>query len=1038
MTISIQKTPSTPASNIERTPSSTPGGPKAREEKIHATPASKIERTPLSTPVFPKAREEKIHATPASKIERTPLSTPGGPKAREEKILVTVRVRPLSSKELAQRDQIAWECADDHTILFKNQSQERSSSQASYTFDRVFRPECLTERVYVEGAKDVALSALTGINATIFAYGQTSSGKTFTMRGITECAVNDIYRQIHNNPERDFTIKISALEIYNEIVRDLLKPDSGPLRLLDDPEKGTVVDKLIEETASDSQHLKQLIAVCEAQRQVGETALNDTSSRSHQIIRLTVESSLRENTGCVKSFMASLNFVDLAGSERASQTHAEGARLKEGCHINRSLLTLTKVIRKLSDGRGNSSHIPYRESKLTRILQLSLGGNARTAIICTMSPALSHVEQSRNTLFFATCAKEVTNSAQVNMVVSEKQLVKHLQKEVARLEAELRTPDRSTCTSEALVMEKELKIRQMELEIEELKRQRDLARSELDEELQKKNLKEFLESPHRVAKCLSFPGPMLAPHGDSDTVIIGEPISVNKTRSSTLMRQSQTSSLMLVQEIRKLEQLQEELGEDASRALEMLQKEVACHRQAQAGMNHEVTDNIKKLQEEIRELRAVRSSGACMGGLGNGVDKSVGANLKEELTRLHTHGERENKTCVDNTIATLEEQLENVQKSIDKLVLSLPNNLITDLAPQAKSKKKKKKMLPLSLSNNANRQFIRAPCSPLSSSSMRDLDVETENNPPPENQELVRPGNNLAEAQKATPTKSDCGDDASSREGTPCYQRSNSVDVRKMQKMFKNAAEENINGIRAYVTELKERVAKLQYQKQLLVCQVLKLEEDNELAPADEGVESQNFSELNNRSPSAWKLEFENQRRQIILLWDVCLVSIVHRTQFYLLFKGDPADQIYMEVELRRLTWLEQHFAELGNASPAPFGEEPAISLSSSIRALKHEREVLSKRVNSRFTPEEREMLYLKWDVPLDGKQRKLQLVNKLWTDPNNMLHVQESAAIVAKLVGFCEAGHVSKEMFELNFVLPSDKKPWLLGWNPLSNLLHL
>ncbi|KAJ6860607.1 hypothetical protein NC651_036869 [Populus alba x Populus x berolinensis] len=161
--------------------------------------------------------------TPASKIDRTPATTPGGPKAKEEKIVVTVRLRPLNKKEQLAKDQNAWDY-------------------------KVFGPSSITEAVYEDGVKNVALSALMGINATIFAYGQTSSGKTYTMRGITDKAVNDIYKHIMN--------------------------------------KGTVVEKLVEETASNDQHLRHLIGICEAQRQVGETALNDTSSRSHQIIRL--------------------------------------------------------------------------------------------------------------------------------------------------------------------------------------------------------------------------------------------------------------------------------------------------------------------------------------------------------------------------------------------------------------------------------------------------------------------------------------------------------------------------------------------------------------------------------------------------------------------------------------------------------------------------------------------------------------------------------------------------------------------------------
>ncbi|XP_021727786.1 kinesin-like protein NACK1 [Chenopodium quinoa] len=963
---------------------STPGGP----------------RTPASTPGGP----------------RTPASTPGGPRAgaKEDKIVVTVRLRPLSRREQAAKDQVAWECVDEHTIFHKpTVNNDRSLQQSSFTFDKVFGPASITETVYEDGVKNVALSSLMGINATIFAYGQTSSGKTYTMRGITEKAVTDIYNHIMNTPEREFTIRISGLEIYNENVRDLLNSESGRnLKLLDDPEKGTVVEKLVEETATDDRHLRHLISICEAQRQVGETALNDNSSRSHQIIRLTIQSTQRENSGCIRSFIASLNFVDLAGSERAAQTHADGARLREGCHINLSLMTLTTVIRKLSAGAKRAGHIPYRDSKLTRILQHSLGGNARTAIICTLSPATSHVEQTRNTLYFATRAKEVTNNAQVNMVVSDKQLVKQLQKEVARLEAELRVPDAS---------DKDQKIHQMEKEIEELRRQRDLALSEVEELRQKVQEEKVIgpyESPRPVVKCLSFSGTL--------------PFNLNgkqqgyQTQNKIIrqsMRKSSTAPFTLMHEIRKLEQLQEQLGDEANRALEVLQKEVACHRLG----NQDAAETIAKLQAEIREMRTVRpdltvdEAGAVVA-----TNKSVSANLKEEITRLHTQG---------STIADLEEQLENVQKSIDKLVLSLPNNDEPngEVTQNSKSQSKKKKLLPLSSSNGANRQnLLRSPCSHLyAADQVVETGIENRN---PVNDNIV-----VTEAaqgvEKGTHTKTEAVSDVSSKEGSG-YRRSSSVNMKKMKQMFQNAAEENVRNIRAYVTELKERVAKLQYQKQLLVCQVLELEA-NEAAGYDIENDEDDYEE--NEPEVSWQVTFKEQRQQIIELWDVCYVSIIHRTQFYLLFKGDPADQIYFEVELRRLTWLHQHLAETGDASPAhcgPGGDEPTVSISSSIRALKREREFLARRVSSRLSAEEREALYIKWGVSLEGKHRRLQFVSKLWTNPHDSLHVHESAEIVAKLVGFCESGKAAREMFELNFALPSDKRPWMAGWNQISNLL--
>ncbi|KAF3324684.1 Kinesin-like protein NACK1 [Carex littledalei] len=963
--------------------------------------------------------------TPASKIERMPVFTPGGSRVKEEKIFVTVRVRPPNDT----KDEAVWECANNQTI------QYRGDSTASYTFDRVFDPTALTETVYEEGAKVTALSALTGINATIFAYGQTGSGKTFTMQGVTESAVSDIYNHIRNTPEREFTIKMSAMEIYNENVKDLLMPDSGQLRLLDDPEKGTIVEKLEEQTAKDSQHLRELISKCEAQRQVGETGSNKRSSRSHQIIRLTVESRLRENSDCVKSFVAVLNFVDLAGSERVAQTHAKGKTLEEGCHINKSLLTLTTVIRKLSENK--SGHIPYRDSKLTRILQLSLGGNARTAIICTMSPSKSNMELSRNTLFFAMSAKKVTNTAQVNMVISDKQLVKHLQKEVARLEAELQTPEATN--SDAILMEKDRRIRQMEEEMEELKKERDLAKFQLDE-LSKKigcenqqGWNPFDSSSHRVAKCLtfSFSGP--------------------SRQNANPLRQSSTAPVMLVQEIRKLEQLQQQLGDEANRALEVLQKEVACHRLG----NQDAAETIAKLQAEIREISSVKLSTENKEMPSSETGPGCQTNLKEEITRLHSQG---------NTIENLEARLENVQLSIDRLVMSLPNiagqmgqcsgaNMEKMVVTTKSQSGKKKKTLPLALSGtmNSRSQLLRAPCSPLSSSRNAVVSPtnEADENRAPQLETMPNSNTNTNTPTKSesTPTKSESnattpaisGGDASSREGTPGsgYRRSSSVNMKKMQKMFQNAAEENVRSIRTYVTELKERVAKLQYQKQLLVCQVLELEA-NEAANGDD-TETENISVVQS-SPNSWRNTFREQMQQIFMLWDECYVSIIHRTQFYLMFQGDQADQIYIEVELRRLMWLHQHFSEVGDASPAEMcGDEPSISISSSIRELKNEREFLAKRMNSRLTEEEKERLFLKWDVPLDGKQRKLQLVNKLWTDPTDRLHIDESADIVARLVGFCERdGKVTKEMFELNFALPSSKKPWLLGWQPISNLLRL
>ncbi|CAI8600077.1 unnamed protein product [Vicia faba] len=386
-----------------------------------------------------------------------------------ERIFVAIRVRPLNEREKARQDVSEWECVSHNSVRLKNNGHaEPRSPTDTYTFDRVFGEKCPTKQVYEQGIKDVSLSVVRGINSSIFAYGQTSSGKTYTMTGITELAVSDIYQYIEKHKEREFVVKFSAMEIYNEAVRDLLNSNATSLRLLDDPEKGTVVEKLTEETLTERSRLQQLISKCAAERTTEETAMNETSSRSHQILRLTVESNPGDFVGTARSgaLFASVNFVDLAGSERASQALSAGTRLREGSHINRSLLTLGTVIRKLSKER--NGHIPYRDSKLTRILHNSLGGNARTAIICTISPARSQVEQSKNTLFFAACAKQVTTNARVNVVMSDKVLVKQLQKELSRMENELKS------LNTIVLKERELQIIQMDKEIKDLTRQRDL------------------------------------------------------------------------------------------------------------------------------------------------------------------------------------------------------------------------------------------------------------------------------------------------------------------------------------------------------------------------------------------------------------------------------------------------------------------------------------------------------------------------------------------------------------------------------------
>ena len=273
--------------------------------------------------------------------------------------------------------------------------------------------------------------------------------------------------------------------------------------------------------------------------------------------------------------------------------------------------------------------------------------------------------------------------------------------------------------------------------------------------------------------------PILSPRAKTDKLSASMvDLKAMKPRQS-LVRQSTRASMMLIHEIRKLEQMQHELGEDANTALEVLQKEAECLRLAQSDMNHDTATTISKLQEEINELKVGERETKVGKQLFPAIRESH--TLRQEIMRLQEAGSAE-ECNAQTTIATLEEKLECVQKSIENMMLgSAPSTAVEADSP-----------------NNVkaiNRQ--RKSLTP-----RRSLAYENNENNPPQNQ-----------------PQSNNHDHAGKNAATP--KKNNSVDIRKMQSMFKTAAEENIRSIRAYVTELKERVAKLQYQKQLLVCQVI-------------------------------------------------------------------------------------------------------------------------------------------------------------------------------------------------------------------------
>ncbi|KAL2512334.1 Kinesin motor family protein [Abeliophyllum distichum] len=349
-----------------------------------------------------------------------------------DSISVTIRFRPINEREYHRGDEIAWYADGDKIV------RNEYNPMTAYAFDRVFGPNTNTQEVYEVAARPVVKAAMEGVNGTVFAYGVTSSGKTHTMHGdhnspgIIPLAIKDVFSIIQDTPGREFLLRVSYLEIYNEVINDLLDPTGQNLRVREDVQ-GTYVEGIKEEVVLSTGHALSFIAAGEEHRHVGSNNFNLFSSRSHTIFTLMIESSA-DGDDYDGVIFSQLNLIDLAGSE-SSKTETTGLRRKEGSYINKSLLTLGTVIGKLSEGK--ASHVPYRDSKLTRLLQSSLSGHGHVSLICTVTPASSNMEETHNTLKFASRAKRVEIYASRNKIIDEKSLIKKYQREISCLKEEL-------------------------------------------------------------------------------------------------------------------------------------------------------------------------------------------------------------------------------------------------------------------------------------------------------------------------------------------------------------------------------------------------------------------------------------------------------------------------------------------------------------------------------------------------------------------------------------------------------------------------
>ncbi|CAD6592369.1 MAG: Kinesin heavy chain [Alectoria sarmentosa] len=353
-------------------------------------------------------------------------------------IKVVARFRPPNKAELASGgDQIVDFETEDTCSINSNEAA------GAFTFDRVFDTNSRQIDVFDFSIRSTVDDILNGYNGTVFAYGQTGAGKSYTMmgadiddeeqRGIIPRIVEQMFASILRSPGNiEYTVRVSYMEIYMEKIRDLLAPQNDNLPIHEEKNRGVYVKGLLEIYVSSVQEVYEVMRRGGTARATAATNMNQESSRSHSIFVITITQKNVE-TGSAKS--GQLFLVDLAGSEKVGKTGASGQTLEEAKKINKSLSALGMVINSLTDGK--STHIPYRDSKLTRILQESLGGNSRTTLIINCSPSSYNDQETLGTLRFGVRAKAIKNKAKINAELSPlelKQLLKKAQNQVTTFE----------------------------------------------------------------------------------------------------------------------------------------------------------------------------------------------------------------------------------------------------------------------------------------------------------------------------------------------------------------------------------------------------------------------------------------------------------------------------------------------------------------------------------------------------------------------------------------------------------------------------
>ncbi|KAL6649688.1 hypothetical protein ACP70R_013912 [Stipagrostis hirtigluma subsp. patula] len=665
----------------------------------------------------------------------------GGERDREVNVQVVLRCRPLSEEEQISNVQSAISCNDlkrEVTVLNNLFKQ----ADRTFTFDKVFGPKSQQRSIYEHAVAPIVRDVLEGYNCTVFAFGQTGTGKTYTMEGemrqkvgelpdtagVIPRAVRHIF-DVLEAQKADYSIKVTFLELYNEEITDLLASledqsrlpedrQKRPISLMEDGKGGAVIRGLEEIVVYSPSDIYSLLEHGSSRRRTADTALNKQSSRSHAVFSIYIH--VKETTVGNQELMkcGRLNLVDLAGSENIARSGAREGRAREAGEINKSLLTLGRVITALVE---HSVHVPYRDSKLTRLLRESLGGKAKTCLIATVSPSIHCLEETLVTLDYACRAKSIKNKPEVNQKICKSVMLKDLYQEMERMKQDVKAarekngiyvPHDRFVLEEAEKKIMREKIEQLELSLEKQKKEAEkfkglyLAEQErsLDMESQKKELKITLESwkekfvdlqeAHSRANILLKEKDFII-----SNLLCAEHLILERAKDmrSTLENASGDITLLLNKLERqskteaKNEGLLSDFRSELDRSLGVLQNTVVgsvCEqRKTLESMNEQMksyfsakTESAKILDRRIAKAKDIYASGVqCMKELANTLRQRSIINSEQMWLNISAHA-----VAVDNFIGVMVSEAEQVLNDVLKSTSDL-KELLAFSAEQQKA-----------------------------------------------------------------------------------------------------------------------------------------------------------------------------------------------------------------------------------------------------------------------------------------------------------------------------------------------------------------